>query len=318
MGEKQHLRDFFGKELVEQGKTNPKIVVVSADLEDSTRAEWFFEAYPERFFRVGIAEQDMISMAAGLAKEGFIAFTNSFAVFLTNRAYDMLRIDVCYNKTNVKVICTHAGVNVGEDGATAQCLEDIALMRVLPNMTIVSPADGIEAQKATRAFVQQYGPMYMRMGRSAFPKITSLDSPFVIGKANILRTGGDVTLIGCGLMVSECLSAAEILAKDGIQARVVNMHTIKPLDEEVVLAAAKETGAIVVAEEHRIAGGLGSAVAEVVVQNHPVPMGFVAVPDVFGLTGKPDELLVHFHLKDVDIAKKAKQVISQKRQGKKA
>jgi transketolase len=313
MADMDHLRDFFGKELVEAGKTNQKIVVVSADLEDSTRAEWFLEAYPERFFRVGIAEQDMVGMAAGLAKEGFIAFVNSFAVFLSNRAYDMLRIDVCYNNTNVKVVCTHAGVNVGEDGATAQSLEDIALMRALPNMIIVSPADGLEARKATRAFVDRPGPMYLRMGRRAFPRITAEDSPFEIGKANILREGEDVTLIGCGLMVSECLSAAEILAKEGIQARVINMHTIKPLDEAAVVTAAKETGAIVTAEEHRIAGGMGSAVAEVVVARHPVPMEFVAVPDVFGLTGKPDELLEHFHLKGPDIAQAARQAVKRKR-----
>jgi transketolase len=306
-------RDGFGKELVEIGKTNDKIVMVSADLEDATRAEYFRDAYPDRFFTVGIAEQDMVGTAAGLALQGFIPFVNSFAVFLTNRAYDMLRIDVCYNECNVKVICSHAGLTVGPDGASAQSLEDIALMRVLPNMKVVIPADVNEARKATRAFVKEVGPMYMRTSRAALPVITKEDDVFEIGKANVLREGTDVTLIACGIHVSESLSAAEILKKDGIEARVVNMHTIKPIDEKCIIESAKSTGAIVTAEEHQAFGGLGSAVAEVVVRNCPVPMEFVAVNDVFGETGSPEELLAKYNLKDVDIAKAAKKVIEQKK-----
>ncbi|MCA9401436.1 MAG: transketolase family protein [Candidatus Omnitrophica bacterium] len=295
--------------MVELAKTDEKIVVVSADLEDATRAEFFKNAYPKRFFSVGIAEQDMVSMAAGMSLLGFTPFINSFAVFLTNRAYDQLRLDLCYNDTNVKVICSHAGVTVGPDGASAQCLEDLALMRVLPNMKVVCPVDELEARKATRIFAKEKGPMYMRTSRAPFPVLTAEKDAFEIGKAVTLLDGSDVTLIGCGIGVSESLKAAELLKKDKISARVINMHTIKPIDRGVIIKAAKETGAIVTAEEHQIHGGLGSAVAEVVVQECPVPMRFVAVHDVFGETGSPDELLAHYHLKDVDIAAKAREVL---------
>jgi len=312
MSEMVATRDGFGKELVELGKTNDKIVVVSADLEDATRAEYFKDAYPERFFTVGIAEQDMVGMAAGLSLQGYVVFINSFAVFLTNRAYDMIRLDICYNNTNVKIICSHAGVTVGADGASAQCLEDFALMRVLPNLKVVCPVDVNEARKATRIFAEEFGPMYMRTSRASLPVITKEDDPFIIGKANIIREGTDATLIACGIQVSEGLNAAEILAKDNINLKVVNMHTIKPIDQECIIASAKETGAIVTAEEHQIHGGLGSAVAEVVVQNCPVPMAMVAVQDKFGETGSPDELLTAYHLKDVDIVVAVKKVIEQK------
>jgi transketolase len=305
-------RDGFGEELVELGKTNDKIVVVSADLEDATRAEYFKKAYPERFFTVGIAEQDMVGMAAGLSLQGFTVFVNSFAVFLTNRAYDMIRMDICYNKTNVKIVCSHAGVTVGEDGASAQCLEDLALMRILPNLKVVCPVDVIEARKATRCFVEEAGPMYMRTSRAPFPVITKDEDPFVIGQANVMRDGTDATIIACGIEVSEGLKAAGILQNENINVRVVNMHTIKPIDEACILRCAKETGAIVTAEEHQINGGLGSAVAEVVVRNCPVPMAMVAVNDEFGQTGKPDELLKVYHLKDVDIAEAVREVIKKK------
>ena len=305
-------RDGFGKELLELGKTNPKIVVVSADLEDSTRAKWFSEAYPDRAYTVGIAEQDMVGTAAGLAHSGYIAFVNSFAVFGTNRAYDQIRMDVCYNNMNVKVICSHAGLTVGPDGASAQCLEDLALMRVLPNMTVVYPADFLEARKATRAFAENPGPMYMRTTRGNVPAITKDSDPFTIGKANVMRNGKDVTIIACGIMVSEALNAANILAKDGIDAKVVNMHTIKPIDRKAIIDSAKQTGAIVTAEEHQINGGLGSAVAEVVVQECPVPIEMVAVKDSFGESGTPDELMKAYHLKDVDIVAAVKKVIKKK------
>lgn len=315
MSEKIPTRDGFGKELVELGRENDKIVVVSADLEDATRAEYFKNEFPERFFTCGIAEQDMVGTAAGLSMHGFIPFINSFAVFMTNRAYDMLRLDVCYNNCNVKIICSHAGVTVGEDGASAQSLEDLALMRVLPNIKVVVPADEMEARKATRIFAREAGPMYMRTSRAPFPVLTSVEDAFEIGKANIVRDGGDVTLIACGIHVSESLSAAQMLKKDGIDARVINMHTLKPIDEAAIVTAARETGAIVTAEEHQRFGGLGSAVAEVVVQQCPVPMEFVAVDDTFGQTGSPQQLLEVFHLKDKDIAAAAKQALSRKNSG---
>ena len=305
-------RDGFGKELVELGKTNEKIVVVSADLEDATRAEYFKDAYPERFFSVGIAEQDMVGMAAGLSLQGFTVFVNSFAVFLTNRAYDMIRLDVCYNNVNVKMVASHAGITVGEDGASAQCLEDLSIMRILPNLKVVCPVDVIEARKATRAFAEQVGPMYMRTSRAPFPVITKDDDPFTIGKANVMRDGTDVTIIACGIEVSEGLKAAEILEKENISVKVVNMHTIKPIDEECIIQSAKETGAIVTAEEHQVIGGLGSAVAEVVVKNCPVPMAIIGIKDQFGQTGKPDQLLEAYHLKDVDIAEEVRNVVKRK------
>ena len=305
-------RDGFGKELAKLGEVNEKILVVSADLEDATRAEYFKDAFPERFFTVGIAEQDMIGMAAGLSMQGFTVFTNSFAVFMTNRAYDMIRLDVCYNNCNVKIICSHAGVTVGEDGASAQCLEDLALMRVLPNMKVVCPVDVIEAQKATQAFANEFGPMYMRTSRAKLPILTKEDDVFEIGKANVLQKGSDATVIACGIMVSEALSAAKMLEKDGVNVKVVNMHTIKPIDEEMIIQSAKETGAIVTAEEHQMYGGLGSAVAEVVVKNCPVPMEMIAVKDTFGQTGSPQELLKHYNLKDVDIVEAVKRLVVKK------
>lgn len=305
-------RDGFGKELVKLGEENEKILVVSADLEDATRAEYFKDAFPERFFTVGIAEQDMIGMAAGLSMQGFTVFTNSFAVFMTNRAYDMIRLDVCYNNCNVKIICSHAGVTVGEDGASAQCLEDLALMRVLPNMKVVCPVDSIETQKATRVFANEFGPMYMRTSRAKLPVLTNEDDVFEIGKANVLKKGSDATVIACGIMVSEALSAAKILEKDGVNIKVVNMHTIKPIDEAMIIQSANETGAIVTAEEHQMYGGLGSAVAEVVVKNCPVPMEMIAVKDSFGQTGSPQELLAYYNLKDLDIVAAVKRLVVKK------
>lgn len=313
MSEMIPTRDGFGHEIVELGKENEKIVVFSGDLEDATRAEYFKKAFPERFFNLGIAEQDVIGTAAGMSFHGFIPFACSFAVFLTNRAYDMIRLDLCYNNRNVKVVCSHAGVTVGEDGASAQCLEDFAIMRVLPNMQVICPVDALETRKATRAITKYQGPIYMRTSRAPFPVITQDSDPFEIGKANLLRKGSDVTLIGCGLMVSESLQAAEILKKEGIEARVINMHTIKPIDVKAIESAARETGAIVTAEEHQIFGGLGSAVAEVLAQTHPCPQEFVAVQDSFGETGTPAELLKKYGLKDVNIAEAARKAIKRKR-----
>ena len=305
-------RDGFGKEIVELGKTNDKIVVLSGDLEDATRAEYFRDAFPNRFFNLGIAEQDLVGTAAGLSFHGFIPLACSFAVFLTNRAYDMIRLDICYNNRNVKIVCSHTGVTVGEDGASAQCLEDFAIMRVLPNIKVICPADALEARKATRAIVSEDGPMYMRTTRAPVPVLTKESDPFIIGKANLLRDGKDVTIIACGAMVSEAIQAAQLLQKENISARVVNMHTIKPIDEEMIVKCASETGAIVSAEEHQIHGGLGSAIAEVLVSHKPVPMEMIAVKDSFGETGSPQELLKAYHLKDVDIAQAAKKVVKRK------
>ena len=311
--EMKPTRDGFGEELVLLGKENRKIVVLSGDLEDATRAEYFKKEFPDRFFNLGIAEQDMMGTAAGLSFHDLIPFATSFAVFLTNRAYDMLRIDVCYNNRNVKIVCSHTGLTVGEDGATAQCLEDFAITRVLPNLIVLCPADYIETKKATRKITAHIGPVYMRTGRAPFPVITKESDSFEIGKANTLREGKDVTLIGCGLMVYESLQAAEILKKEGIEARVVNMHTIKPIDEKIIIDSAKKTGAVVTAEEHQIYGGLGSAVAEVLSSKAPAPLEMVAVRDVFGESGDPQGLLQRYHLKDIDIAEAAKKAIKRKK-----
>lgn len=306
-------RDGFGEELALLGKSNSRIVVVSADLEDATRAEYFKKACPERFFTLGIAEQDMIGMAAGLASEDFVAVTNSFAVFLTNRAYDQIRMDVCYNNLDVKLIATHAGVTVGEDGASAQCLEDLAIMRVLPHMRVVCPVDTLEARKAARAVIDEKGPFYVRLSRAPLPVLTDEDTPFVVGKANIMRDGTDATVIACGVMVSEALAAARILQDENINVRVVNMHTIKPLDAQMVIDCAQKTGAIVTAEEHQLAGGLGSAVAEVLVRNCPVPVEMVGVNDSFGQTGTPEQLLQYYKLKAADIVVALKTVLARKK-----
>ncbi len=305
-------RDGFGNELVAIGRENKNVVVLSGDLEDATRAEYFKFAYPDRFFNLGIAEQDVIGTAAGMATMGFIPVATSFAVFLTNRAYDMIRLDVCYNDLNVKIVCSHTGVTVGEDGASAQCLEDFAIMRVLPNIKVICPMDSLEAQKATRAIIAENGPMYMRTSRAPLPIVTKESDEFTIGKANVMREGRDVTIIACGVMVSEALRAADMLAKDNIQARVLNMHTIKPIDQDAIIKAAKETGAIVTAEEHQIFGGLGSAVAEVLAQHAPVAVEMVAVKDSFGESGKPEQLLEYFGLKDVNIVAAAKKVLQRK------
>ena len=306
-------RDGFGEELAALGKTNPNIVVTSGDLEDATRAEYFKKEFPERFFNLGIAEQDMIGTAAGLSTQGYVAFATSFAVFLTNRAYDMIRLDVCYNNLNVKLVASHGGVTVGEDGASAQCLEDFAIMRVLPNMRVICPVDYIEAKKATRAITKTFGPFYMRTSRAPLPIITKEEDAFVIGKANILREGKHAAVIACGAMVSESLSAAEKLKHEGIDLKVVNMHTIKPIDVQMIVNSAKETGAIVTAEEHQIAGGLGSAVAEVLVQHYPCPMEMVGVKDSFGESGTPAQLMAHYGLKDVNIVTAVKKAISRKK-----
>lgn len=305
-------RDGFGEALVELGKENKKIVVLSGDLEDSTRAEYFKKEFPERFFNLGIAEQDLVGTAVGLSKEGFIPFVCSFAAFLTTRAYDIIRLSVCYNKSNVKLIGSHGGITAGPDGATAQSLEDLAVMRVLPNLTVLCPADAIEAKKATKAISGFRGPAYMRLGRPPVSTITAEIEDFKIGDAITLREGIDLTIIACGIMVSEALNAAELLGRTGIEARVINIHTIKPIDKNKIIKAAIETGAIVTAEEHQVNGGLGSAVAEIVSRKFPVPVEMVAVNDSFGESGQERELMEKHLLTAAAITAAAEKVLKMK------
>jgi transketolase len=307
-------RDAYGRILAELGKENKNIVVLDADLAVSTKTCTFAKAFPDRFFDMGIAEQDMIGTAAGLAAAGKIAFASTFAVFAAGRAWDQIRMSLAYTRLNVKVVVTHAGITTGEDGASHQANEDIAIMRVLPNMTVVVPADALETEKVIRAAVAYYGPMYIRLSRPKTPVITEgLNYDFQIGKGVVLKEGKEATIIACGLMVGKALEAAALLAKDKIEARVVNMHTIKPLDQELIIRCARETGAIVTAEEHSVIGGLGGAVAETVVENSPVPMARVGLHDVFGESGTPDELLVKYGLTPESIAAAVKTVLKRKK-----
>ena len=302
-------RDGFGEGLLELGKTHPNVVALSGDLEDSARAVWFKKQYPDRFFSVGIAEQDMIGTAAGLALAGKIPFACSFSQFVTGKTLEQLRMAVCYQRLNVKIAGSHGGLSVGADGATAEALEELSHMRTLPYMTVLVPCDALQAKKATIAGADYPGPVFLRLGRSPVPVITKETEAYRIGEATVMRPGDDMTFIGCGVMVAHALQAADQLAKEGIEARVINLHTIKPLDQATILAAAKETGAIVTAEEHTVLGGLGGAVAEVIVQPHPVPMRFVGVHDQFGTSGDPAELLKVFHLMPEDLVKAAKDVL---------
>ncbi len=311
--EKIPTRDGYGHGLVELGKSNPNVVVLCADLSDSTRALWFAEKYPERFVEVGISEQDMMGLAAGLAAVGKIPYVSTYGVFCTGRAWDQMRTTVAYGEFNVKIASAHGGVSVGPDGATHQSLEEIALSRVLPNMKIIIPTDYWETKKATLDSARIEGPMVLRFGREKVPVITTPETPFTFGKAETYRFGSDVTIIACGPMVYEALVAAKELEKRGIDARVINMHTIKPIDEKAIIEAAKETGAIVTAEEHQVNAGFGSAIAEVVVENYPVPLKRVGVLDRFGESGDPDELMVEFNLKSTDIIKAVEDVLKRKK-----
>ncbi len=306
-------RDGFGHGLVELGKINKDAVVLSADLTDSTRANWFKKEFPERFFGLGVAEQDMIGAAAGFALMGKIPFACTFGVFASGRAWDQIRVSVAYMNLNVKIVGTHGGISVGPDGATHQALEEISLMRILPNMTVIVPCDALEAKKATISAANHKGPVYIRLGRSAVPIITKEEDLFKIGKASVIKDGKDVTIFACGQMVYESLIACEILGLDGIDARLINIHTPKPIDKDCIIKAAKETGAVVTAEEHTIAGGFGSAVSEILVENCPVPVKFVGIRDKFGLSGEPEELFEHFGLKAKNIVQAAKDAIAMKR-----
>ncbi len=310
MTKKTATREAYGKALVELGRQNGRVVVLDADLSKSTKTAEFARVFPERFFNVGVAEQNLIGTAAGLAAAGKIPFASTFAVFATARAFDQIRNSVAYTGLNVKIAATHAGVTVGEDGGSHQSVEDIALMRSLPNMTVFVPADEAETFGAVRAAAGMEGPVYIRLGRAGVPPVHGENFRFVTGRAVMLREGGDVAIIAAGIMVSAALEAAAALAADGIEARVLSMHTVKPLDAGAVVAAAKETGALVTAEEHGIMGGLGGAVCEVVCAECPVPVRRLGIPDVFGESGAPGELLEKFGLTSAGIVRAVKEVIT--------
>ena len=309
---KKATRFGFGEALAELGEKDKKIFVLGADTVSSVAINGFQEKFPDRFINVGIAETNMIGMAAGLASAGFIPFAATYGVFASGRPWEQIRTTVCYSNLNVKIGGSHSGLMVGPDGATHQALEEIAIMRCLPKMTVIVPCDLIETKKAAMASAYYGGPVYIRYGRENVPIITKQETPFEIGKANILRDGKDVAVFACGTMVYESLMAAEILESKGIKARVINMHTIKPIDEKAIIDAAKDCGAIVTAEEHQIFAGFGSAVAEVVVRNCPVAMEFVAVNDTFGESGDPMELVKKFGLKDVNIVAAVEKVLKRK------
>lgn len=302
----------YGEALVELGEQNPKVVVLDADLMGSTKTDLFAKRFPDRFFEVGIAEGDMIGVAAGLAREGFIPFASSFAIFLTGKTYDQVRQSVCYSENPVRLVATHAGLQPGPDGATHQGLEDIALMRALPGMTVLAPADAIETRKAVFALADFNQPCYMRLGRSDWPVLFTEDVPFEIGRALTMREGDALSLIAYGQMVSLALKAAEELAERGFDIRVINMSTIEPLDHAILERAAAETGALVVVEEHQLNGGLGESIARFLSQTFPVPMGFVAMPNAFGESGTPDELMDRFNLDKGSIIRTSLETLKRK------
>ncbi len=310
---KTATRDAYGKALVELGEKNEKLVVFDADLAAATKTGMFKKAFPDRFIDCGIAEGNMMGVAAGMATAGYTVFASSFAMFAAGRAFEQIRNTIGYPHINVKIGATHAGISVGEDGASHQCCEDIALMRTIPGMTIINPADDIEARLAVFAAAEHDGPVYMRFGRLAVPRVFDDSYKFEIGKGVYLNKGTDVTIIATGLLVERAIQAAELLKNEGINASLINMATIKPIDRDIILDAAKTTGCIVTAEEHNIIGGLGSAVAEVVAEEYPVPVLRVGVEDTFGKSGPALELLEIFGLNAQNIVAKAKRAIELKK-----
>lgn len=302
--EQLYQRDVYGQTLVELGKLDKNIVVLDADLSSSTRTNLFAREFPERFFNVGVAEQNMMAVASGIASCNKTVFVSTFAIFATGRAWDQVRNTVSYNNFDIKIVATHAGVSVGPDGSSHQALEDIALMRVIPNMKIIVPSDGPQTHEAVMAAVNTKGPFYIRLGRAKVPTIPHKEK-FILGKAEILSEGNDVAIIACGIMVEQALTARGNLLKKGIKARLINMHTIRPLDVEIVLDAARQTKGIVVCEEHSIIGGLASSIDEVVAENYPTKVIRVGVKNRFGQSGQPDELLKEYNLTSSDIEKAA-------------
>ena len=311
LGSKIATRQAYGDALAEFG-CDENIIVLDADLSKSTKTDSFKKVYPERFINAGIAEGNMMSVAAGIASCGKTVFASSFAMFAAGRAFEQIRNSIGYPNLNVKIGATHAGISVGEDGATHQCLEDIGIMRTIPNMVIINPADATEARLAVKAAIEHKGPVYLRFGRLAVPTVFDENYKFEIGKGVELKEGSDVTIVATGLMVPYAMEAAEVLAEKGISARVINIATIKPIDKDILVKAAKETGAIVTAEEHNVIGGLGSAVAEVLAENAPVPMRRVGTQDVFGRSGTPAALLELYGLDTKTIVTKAEEVLKLK------
>jgi transketolase len=311
--EMKRTREGFGHGLLDLGEKKPNVFVLVGDLSGSTNVSFFAEKFPERFLQIGIAEQNMMCVAAGLAAVGKIPYLATYGAFASCRSADQMRVTVAYTDLPVKIGGAHGGISVGPDGATHQAMEEIAIVRSIPNMKLIVPCDYWETRKATVAMADDPHPNYIRFGREPVPVVTDASTPFVMGKANVMRAGSDVALIACGVMVYEALVAAEALAARGIQARVINMHTLKPLDVEAIEKAASECGAIVTAEEHQVNGGLGGAVAEVVVRTHPVPMEFVAVHDRFGRSGKQDELMAAFGIKSPDVIAAAERALRRKK-----
>lgn len=307
-------RDSYGETLVELGKENENIVVLDADLAAATKTGKFKAAFPERFFNAGIAEQNMMGVAAGLAAAGKTVFASSFAMFAAGRAFEIIRNSIGYPHLNVKIGASHAGISVGEDGATHQCCEDIALMRMIPGMVVINPADDVEAKAAVRAAVEHDGPVYLRFGRLAVPVFNNPDTyKFELGKGVQLVDGTDATIVATGLMVNEALIAAEMLKEEGISARVINIHTIKPIDKEIIIKAAKETGVVITAEEHSVLGGLGAAVAGVLCESHPAPLIRIGVNDEFGCSGPALDLLKLYGLSAENIVAKTKEALKLKK-----
>lgn len=309
---KKDTRSGFGDALLELGNTNPDVVGLCADLTGSLTMHHFQKAHSDRFFQAGIAEANMMSVAAGLALGGKIPFTGTFANFSTGRVYDQIRQSITYSGANVKICASHAGLTLGEDGATHQILEDIGLMKMLPGMTVINPCDYNQTKQATLAIADYQGPVYLRFGRPKWPVFISEDTPFVIGKALMLNEGTDVSIFATGHMVWKAIEAGQQLAEKGISAEIINIHTIKPLDEEAVIASAKKTGCVVTAEEHQMNGGLGDSIAQLLSRTMPTPLEMVAVNDSFGESGKPEELLVKYGLNDTDIVEAAQRAIGRK------
>jgi transketolase len=305
-------RNGYGEGLLELGELDKNVVVLTADLAESTRVEAFQKKYPDRFIECGVAEQNMMGIAAGLALYGKTPFVSSYAVFSPGRSWDQLRVSVCYSQANVKVAGAHTGISVGPDGATHQALEDIAITRTLPNLTVVVPCDSIETKKATLALGHMQGPVYFRFGREKTPVMTTQDTPFVVGRAEIFREGKDVAIIGSGPVLYNAMLAAIELEKEGISCMVVNNHTIKPIDSKTIISAAKTCGAVVTVEEHQVMGGCGSAVAEVLALNHPVPIEMVGMQNTFGESGKPNELIEKYGMGKDAVVDAVRKVIKRK------
>ena len=303
----------YGEGLVIAGKENPNVVALCADLTDSTRTSDFKKEFPDRFVEVGNGEQNMASLASGMAAVGKVPFISSYAMFSPGRNWEQIRTTVCYNNQNVKIAGAHSGVSVGPDGATHQAIEDMAITRVIPNMVVIAPCDAIEAKKATIAVARYKGPVYIRFTREKTPVMTTEETPFEIGKAGIYREGKDISIIACGPLLYEALKAAEELAKEGIEAEVINNHTIKPMDKDTILQSVQKTGCVVTIEEHQAMGGMGSAVSEILSQNYPAPMEIIGVKDRFGESGEPNELLEKFGLTAKNIIDKVKEVIKRKK-----